>query len=382
MHESTVNQKRFEKDPLIRVGVSTRHGMADEIAACPPDGVEYCFPTPTRTRHRFIRSPIKSYLMEFADTREFDVLEAVLSPVITSAPWVCSLDCFEAALAFGFLTFPLPRVTRVGYVNRLFRRNNCKKLLFWSQAARETLYGYGGVTDPVVIDKATVVYPAIRQVSEDFIRYTDDQVKLLFSGDFFRKGGANVVDVFESLQQEYPGITLRICCDEKIDFRSRNRELKEEYLTRIRKNQSIQFGRVSRQRMLGEVLPETDVYLLPTYNEAFGFAILEAMAYGIPVVATNHFAIPEIIDSESDSFLIDISDFDTKNMFRGYAVDAIPLPFRNHVNDQLKAYLRRLIESSALRRTVGAAALEKVRSKFGFGSRNETMSVIYREAVC
>ncbi|MFT4803964.1 MAG: glycosyltransferase involved in cell wall biosynthesis [Psychroserpens sp.] len=44
--------------------------------------------------------------------------------------------------------------------------------------------------------------------------------------------------------------------------------------------------------MLEQVLPETDVFVSPTYEEAFGFALLEASAYGIPVISTNHYAIP------------------------------------------------------------------------------------------
>ena len=354
--------------------------MADELASFPPKGIEYCFPDPTRRRHRFIRSPLKSYLWEFAQTGEFDVLEAVLSPVITSTPWLCSLDCFQSAVAFSFLKLPIPRSLRVQFINRLFQKENCKKIIFWSEAARRTLIEYGRVNEMEILEKTTVVYPAIREVRAERIRYSTDKVNLLFSGDFFRKGGVNVVDVFEELQKRYPGITLRICCDEKIDFNTTNLQLKAKYLKKIRSNRSILLGRVSREQMLEDILPETDVYLLPTYNEAFGFAILEAMAYGIPVIATNQFAIPEILQDGQSGLLVDISHFDTQKMFRGYAVREIPEDFRHHINEQLRTHLESLIESAELRKRIGGMALSQSQTKFSFKFRNQIMGKIYHDA--
>src|SRR5690606_14442564 len=115
-------------------------------------------------------------------------------------------------------------------------------------------------------------------------------------GDFFRKVGAHVVDAFERIQDDFPEATLRVCCNERLDFNTPDRALREKYLRKIHNNKRIIFGRVPREVMLNQVLPNTDIYLLPTYDEAFGFAILEAMAYGIPVIASNVFAIPEIIN--------------------------------------------------------------------------------------
>jgi|GEM_PF-1279229 len=377
MSDSVSTSQSADKSRTIRVGISTRHGMADEIAAFPPEGIEYCFPEPTRRTHRFIRSPLKCYLWEFAQKGEFDILEAYLSPVITESPWICSLDCFPAAVAFNLLGAPIPRAIRLAFINRLFRQDQCRKIVFWSEAARRTMLEYGRVRDPKILDKTTVVYPAIREVPDYKIRYSDDQINLLFSGDFFRKGGANVVDVFEQLQPKFPGIKLRVCCDEKIDFNTPNRELRGKYLEKIRSNSAIIFGRVSRQEMLETILPETSVYLLPTYNEAFGFAILEAMAYGIPVIATNQFAIPEMIEHEQSGLLIDMSQYNTQKMFRGYVVDKIPDDFRGHINEQLILHLSSLIESANLRKQIGDVALSRVRTKFGFEARNRTMGTIY-----
>jgi glycosyltransferase involved in cell wall biosynthesis len=229
----------------------------------------------------------------------------------------------------------------------------------------------------VILDKATVVYPAIRQVPDNLLSRPSNRIRLLFSGDFFRKGGVNVIDVFERLQRSYPNLNLRVCCSETTDFNTTNDALKNEYLHRIKTNAAIEFGRVSREKMLNEVLPQTDVYLLPTYHEAFGFAILEAMAYGIPVVATNCFAIPEIIAHEHDGFLIDISQFDVKKLFPGYRVAQIPTAFRESVNEQLYCYLEKLIRSDDVRCGIRKNSVATARTKFSFATRNWAVQSIY-----
>ena len=63
----------------------------------------------------------------------------------------------------------------------------------------------------------------------------------------------------------------------------------------------------------GEVPPEvvleqmraSDIFVLPTDTEGFPMAVLEAMAMGMPVVATRVGAIPEMIDEEEGGLLMD-----------------------------------------------------------------------------
>jgi glycosyltransferase involved in cell wall biosynthesis len=230
----------------------------------------------------------------------------------------------------------------------------------------------------------TVVHPAIRKVHDDLIQFSDnvDDVILLFSGDFFRKGGVNVVDAFERAQQIHPSIKLRLCCDEKIDFNTRNTNLKTQYLEKISQNDGIMMlGRLERDEFINRILPSSDVLLVPSYVETFGFAILEAMAFGIPVISTNYFAIPEMVEHGVCGFLVDTRQFDCDRLFRGYVVNEIPSDFREYVTDSVFRYLCQLIESAELRRDLGMAGVRAARTKFSFETRNERMSEVYREAL-
>jgi len=363
-------------DRLIRVGITPTHGMTDEAIEFPPKGVGYRPLALAPKRFSLIRSPIKCYMLSYEEGQD-DLIEAVLGPILTQKDWVYSLACFQEATAFSILGFPVPRSLRVAYITRLLASPNCRRLLFWSEAGRKTLVSYGHVSDRSVLAKSDVVYPAVRRVVDEDIRYRDRAVNVLFSGDFFRKGGVNVVDAFEQAQKHFPDIRLTLCCDEAIDFKTSNLPLRNEYLGKIKANPAIRLGRVSRRTMIDELLPDADVFLIPTYNEAFGFAILEAMAFGVPIVSTTHFAIPEMIDHGVSGYLVDTDRFDCETMFRGYMVNEIPDEFRTHVTRHVFDYLCRLLESASLRREIGTSALATARTKFSFDQRNSRMEAIF-----
>jgi len=51
-----------------------------------------------------------------------------------------------------------------------------------------------------------------------------------------------------------------------------------------------------------------DVFVLPSVKEGFPWTILEAMAAKLPIVATNVGAIPEIIESGKNGFMVQPKD--------------------------------------------------------------------------
>ena len=84
-----------------------------------------------------------------------------------------------------------------------------------------------------------------------------------------------------------------------------------------------------------------DILLMPTVREGFGLAVAEAMACGLPVVASDCSAIPELVDHLKGGFLCQVGD----------TVD-----FAEKINT--------LADSPILRRQMGQYNRNKVEEKF------------------
>lgn len=65
---------------------------------------------------------------------------------------------------------------------------------------------------------------------------------------------------------------------------------------------------VGSQSDIEHLLRAADLFLLPSEFESFGLAALEAMASGVPAVATRAGGLPEVIQDEHDGLLIDPRD--------------------------------------------------------------------------
>jgi glycosyltransferase involved in cell wall biosynthesis len=366
----------------IRVGLTEAHGMAQELSRFPADRVQYSFLRPsTRSRVGKSGSAMKGVVGHY-EADDVDLIEAVLSPIRTHSRWVYSLAHIAEACGFDIDGAAVPRAVRVAKIKDLISRQNFKKLIFWSHAGYNTLGSYAGIDPSVLTGKVAVVYPAVRRVPDHLVGYRQRDLRLLFSGDFFRKGGVHAVDAFERARKRYPGISLTVCCDESLDFNTPNRLLRTEYLHKVNTLPGIvNKGRIAREELMTEVYPNTDIFVSPTYVETFGMAILEAMAFGIPIISTNHFAIPEMIQDGVSGVLIDTTRFHCEQLFSDYTVRDIPSDFREYMTDAVFHQMCRLIESLELRRSIGQAALDVARTKFSFDCRNATMREIYHQAL-
>lgn len=65
---------------------------------------------------------------------------------------------------------------------------------------------------------------------------------------------------------------------------------------------------LGKQNSVAELLSCTDLFLLPSETEAFGLVALEAMACGVPVVATDTGGVPEVVDDGVSGFLRPVGD--------------------------------------------------------------------------
>jgi L-malate glycosyltransferase len=65
---------------------------------------------------------------------------------------------------------------------------------------------------------------------------------------------------------------------------------------------------LGKQDSVAEILTCADLMLLPSASESFGLVALEAMAAGVPVVATRTGGLPEVIEDGVTGFLREVGD--------------------------------------------------------------------------
>jgi L-malate glycosyltransferase len=119
------------------------------------------------------------------------------------------------------------------------------------------------------------------------------EIQVLFSGNLTRRKGAHWL----------PLIAKRLKKNIRIYYTQGLRTKKA--MPSITGLESI--GAVPFKEMQA-LYRQMDILLMPSVREGFGLAVAEAMACGLPVVASNCSAIPELIDDGKGGFLCPVGD--------------------------------------------------------------------------
>ncbi len=109
----------------------------------------------------------------------------------------------------------------------------------------------------------------------------------------------DVIDVFERINQELPSRLLLI--GEGPDTILARRQVTRKGLT----DRVIFLGNQSR---VEAVIPCADLFLVPSEEESFGLAALEALACGVPVIGTSGTGLSEVVDDYQNGFLLPVGD--------------------------------------------------------------------------
>lgn len=116
------------------------------------------------------------------------------------------------------------------------------------------------------------------------------------------KGHRDVIAALPALRQRFPQIC--VVCAGRDDSAGAIQQAAEEHGVQ----DSIKF--LGYQEATQEILAISDVFLLPSYWEGCPASILEAMAAGVPIVATHVGGIPEIVEDRQTGLLISPRDPD------------------------------------------------------------------------
>jgi glycosyltransferase involved in cell wall biosynthesis len=96
------------------------------------------------------------------------------------------------------------------------------------------------------------------------------------------------------------------------------------------------------------------IFLLPSHHEGMPMALLEAMSWGLPVIATPVGGIPQVVDDEVSGLLVAVGDI-----------------------EGLATQIERLLADTALRERLGANARARIETDFSLRDALEKLTAIY-----
>lgn len=103
-----------------------------------------------------------------------------------------------------------------------------------------------------------------------------------------------------------------------------------------------------------QLLPELDLFVLPSLNEGISNTVLEAMSSGLPVIATRVGGNPELVDEGATGYLVDVND-----------------------ENALVERMDRLLGDRSLRRRMGQAGRRKIEADFNWDNTVGEYAAVY-----
>lgn len=168
----------------------------------------------------------------------------------------------------------------------------CKGILTWTQKAKDSIISCYDAR--YFKDKIKVIPPAAHPKTYEKSYYKGGKLKILFIGsidtpeDFYAKGGVEVVQSFKILKKNGYDVELTI----------RANVPKELELSGIRVIRNI-----LPKNEFEELLKQADVFVLPSHY-AQEMVVLEAMSWGLPVIASEIATFGEYITECRDGLVL------------------------------------------------------------------------------
>lgn len=328
----------------------------------PPAGVPFRWeglpPWPYRLLGKLIpdRPDVDIQWLALDAPERFDLVHGYTYPVHLDAPkqlpLVLSTGSGNTDLMRHYMGYPEREVQRlIARDTKLLRRLGVAHDLYHPRAARITvpsrfairLHTELGVPEEklrlVRIGFETPELPPPRP-DDGTCRFT------LVGHHFWRKGGKAVLAAFARLRKRHPEARLTIVSH--VDLAPLGLDLTGVTV----------IPALPREAIYREIYPHTDVYLLPSLAEGYGMSVVEAMSFGLPVIASDLNALPELVRHGETGLLTPPDD-----------------------PEALFTAMRELMEDAGLRRRMGEAGRAAFLAEHALEVTNRALRSVYEEAL-
>ncbi|MBV6426246.1 MAG: N-acetyl-alpha-D-glucosaminyl L-malate synthase [Haliscomenobacter sp.] len=172
-----------------------------------------------------------------------------------------------------------------------------------SNSLRQQTYDYFNINKEIEVIYNFIDFDRFRKSNKDHFKMAiaPEGERILIHVSNFRKVKRveDVVQIFHRVRQHLPSKLLLIGDGPE-------RRNAEELCRELHLCNDIRF--LGKQDAIEELMAVADVFLIPSGNESFGLAALEAMACEVPVISSNAGGLPEVNIHGQTGFLSDVGN--------------------------------------------------------------------------
>jgi len=281
------------------------HQIYQEIVNYPPKGVEYVGVSKETTGGKYYESKkmkekLGWFLQKFKLPRmiyvkpgNYDIIHSSRGIIpLNRKPWVIDMEHVHSF--FGLNPDLIKNKFWKRFVEKKLASENCKAILCHCEATRQAFFHYLDCSK--FKDKIKVLYPSshITKISKK----PHKKIRLLSILSLFeQKGGPQILEAFSRLEEHYDNIELWIKADVP-------EMLKKKYNSKNIKYFGYHGEIVPREYLLKKFHAQCDIFLYPTLCDSFGYSLIDALVTGLPIVSTNMFAAPEVVEGGKTGLLL------------------------------------------------------------------------------
>ncbi len=225
--------------------------------------------------------------VRFMFMKDGDLLFSYSYLLITNKPYVVFIENGLAIYGFDRRIAKHP-VTKFIFAF-LVRRKNLKKMVFMSKTSQKSFLNsanYSKDTKKIVESKSTHCYPAIKTDSLFQPKKISSEIRLLFVGLFYMKGGIELVNAFERITSKYSNTSLTI-----ITAKHLLNKQDQEKMLRIPSLKLLDAN--LNESQIYQMYATHDIFVLPTFRDSCPSVLQEALSYGMPMIVNDHYATVE-----------------------------------------------------------------------------------------
>lgn len=304
---------------------------------------------------RKILSIIKVPNLTYSRGKNYGLIHCAHCLSLNRKPWIVDTETYDRISATGVVAS-----SKIGkwIIKKRLESRNCRRIICWSEDCKRTFESAFPGND-VILGKIRIV-PFALPIPQ-FKKVPHKNVRILFVARWFEaKGGKQTLEVFDRLSKKYPKAEFIFICPTPKEFKDRYSE-----------NKSIKImDLVPQERLFKEIYPSSDIFFYPGFGDSYGFAVPEALSYGLPVITTDTFAKRELVTDSKSGFLVEMP----KN-WDGYG------DMNEKMISDMAEKTSVLIQDRNLRKKMSGAAVKEAKEKFSLEGRNKKLFDIYRDSL-